>query len=219
MNINEVPILLHTMDSYSNYWDNWYFLFKKNCDNHGPIYFLTEEKEPSFVNEVIHIKSGKGEWGQRLLNGLSHINSDILFYMQEDFWVTRKMKFSNHIIETFNKYDMDCLKFNKNSFSEISFFHVEKNLYRYSQNSRYTLSHQFGLWKKDVFISLILPNENPWENEINGTKRLNKRTHKIYQYDTKWYDAVCRHGQLQENGYKVLKDYGLKFDDKKIKIK
>ena len=43
--INTIPIVLHTMDSYSAYWDNWFKLFKKHVKNHGTIYFLTEDKE------------------------------------------------------------------------------------------------------------------------------------------------------------------------------
>ena len=51
-NINEVPILIHTMDAYSTYWDTWYHLFKKYTTNHGPIYFLTEEKVPYEVGQA-----------------------------------------------------------------------------------------------------------------------------------------------------------------------
>ena len=27
-NISNIPIVLHTMDSYSDYWDNWFFYLK-----------------------------------------------------------------------------------------------------------------------------------------------------------------------------------------------
>ena len=67
------------MDSYSKYWNPWYFLFKKHCKNHGPIYFLSEDKEPDFISEVIHFKTGKGEWGERLLSSLNQIEDDLVF--------------------------------------------------------------------------------------------------------------------------------------------
>ena len=105
------------MDAYSAYWDNWFKLFKKHVKNHGTIYFLTEDKEPdfSFFEDVVHIKTGYGEWGARLLNGLSQIDSDLIFYMQEDFWAIKDITLEDNFLELFKNYKMDCLKICLNS--------------------------------------------------------------------------------------------------------
>ena len=87
MKINEIPIILHSMDSYSKFWNPWYHLFNLHCKNHGPIIFLSEEKEPDFVNDVTHIKTGKGEWGERLLIALEQIESELVFLYARGFLV------------------------------------------------------------------------------------------------------------------------------------
>lgn len=198
------------MDSYSKYWNPWYFLFKKHCKNHGPIYFLSEDKEPDFISEVIHFKTGKGEWGERLLNSLNQIEDDLVFYMQEDFWCINDLELTDDILNLFVKFDMDHLHIKENTNASQK-THIEKNLYRLNQNSSYTQNHQFGLWKKSKLVDNVLPNENPWQNEINGSIRLNKTPHRVYLLDYKWYSSVCRKGKLKDIGKKIIEKNNLTF--------
>lgn len=210
LKINQVPIVLHTMDSYSSYWDNWYLLFTKHCKNYGPIIFLTEEQSPSFVNNVRHIKTGKGEWGERLLNGLNQIESDLIIYMQEDFWPKKDLTLTDELLKIFYEKEMQCLKIN-NVVYPIQVDIVKDNLCKVRQNSPYSLTHQFGIWDKKFFMNHIFPNENPWVNEINGSKRINKEPHNIYQINNEWYAKVCSRGKLNMHGKKMLESYNLKF--------
>ena len=206
--INQVPILLHTMDSYDWCWNNWYTLFKKYVSNHGPIYFLTEDKSPDFADEVIHIKSGTGEWGTRLLRGLDQIDSDLVFYMQEDFWATTDLILSDDILSLFYQLNMEnmLISYLVNS---ISVEKIQGNLYKYTQNSNYTQSHGFALWRKDVLYNNVYPNENPWDNEIIGTQRRNKKPHEIYIMDYQWYTSSVKRGKLLPRGKQVLIDNSL----------
>jgi len=203
-NINKIPIVLHTMDSYSKYWNPWYVLFRKYVSNTGPIYFLTEEKEPDFVNDIIHIKTGKGEWGQRLLNGLSKIDTDLIFYMQEDFWVQKPFNLNDDYFLLFKKYNMDALRISSNS-KLYTLESIEENLFKYSQVSNYTISHQFTLWNKRFFMENILPNETPWRNELDGSDRLKNKEHNIYHIISDFYIPTVRRGTLLTEGYELIK--------------
>ena len=107
--ISQIPIVLHTMDSYSKFWTPWYNQLKKYLHNHGEIIFLSEEKEPDFVDYVRHIKTGKGKWGKRLLNGLNQIDDDLIFYMQEDFWASSDFTLSDDILSLFYQLNMTQL--------------------------------------------------------------------------------------------------------------
>lgn len=202
--INQIPIVLHTMDSYSHYWNPWYALFKKHVKNHGPIYFMSEELEPDFVDDVIHIKTGKGEWGKRLLNGLEKINHDLIFYMQEDFWAINDISLNQNIIDDFLQYNMDSLRISFLS-KHYSLKHISEKLYKFNQNSNYTMTHQFGLWKKSFFQKYILPHETPWQNEILGSQRINKHKHNIYIIKNEWYVPTVRKGKITDEGIKILK--------------
>ena len=210
MKINEIPVILHSMDSYSKFWNPWYHLFNLHCKNHGPIIFLSEEKEPDFVNDVTHIKTGEGEWGERLLIALEQIESEFVFYMQEDFWCIKDFELTDNILEMFEEYKMDQLHIKEN-INLIKTIKIKDNLLKFAQDSEYTQNHQFGLWKKSKLKDNVLPNENPWENEINGSIRLNKNPHNIYLLDYHWYISVCRRGQLMERGEKIIKKYGISF--------
>jgi hypothetical protein len=198
------------MDSYSRFWNPWYFLFQKHCKNHGPIFFLSEEKEPDFVNDVTHIKTGKGEWGERLLIALEQIESELVFYMQEDFWCVKDFELKDNILEMFEEHKMDQLHIKEN-INLIKTIKIKDNLLKFAQDSEYTQNHQFGLWRKNKLKDNVLPNENPWENEINGSIRLNKNPHNVYLLDYHWYKSVCRKGGLKDMGKKILIDYNLKF--------
>jgi len=209
--IKEVPIVLHSMDSYSWTWNVWYSLFKKYVTNHGPIYFLSEEKAPDFVNEVIHIKSGKGEWGERLLKGLEQIDSDLVFYMQEDFWATNELILSNDLLNLFYDLNMETLHImNYDLRLSIPQIHIKDNLYKFTPKSQFSLNHQFGLWDIQSLKNNIKPNENPWKNEINGTKRRNLNPHEVYQIRYDWYVTTVRRGMILDRGRKVLTDNNLK---------
>ena len=208
--INNIPIVLHTMDSYEKFWNHWFYFFKLYCKNHGPIYFLSEEKEPDFLHEVVHIKTGKGEWGERLINGLSKIDSELIFYMQEDFWAHSEFVMDDSLYEKFKSYNMDQLHIKEVLHDYISVTPIKDNLFKLNQNSNYTHNHQFGLWKKSKLLDNLLPYENPWENEINGTKRLNIKEHNVYIIDKPWYTTVARKGKIMERGIKLLKKHNLK---------
>ena len=210
MKINEIPVILHSMDSYSRFWNPWYHLFNLHCKNHGPIIFLSEDKEPDFIDDITHIKTGEGEWGERLLRALKQIDSELVFYMQEDFWCVNDYELTDQLLEMFEKFGMDQLHIKENT-PLISTKKITGNLYRFEQKSEYTQNHQFGLWRKDKLIENVLPNENPWENEVDGSKRLNQKPHNIYLLDFHWYVSVCRRGQLMERGEKIIKKYDISF--------
>jgi hypothetical protein len=198
------------MDSYSRFWNPWYHLFNLHCKNHGPIIFLSEEKEPDFIDDVTHIKTGAGEWGERLLRALKQIDSELVFYMQEDFWCVNDYELTDQLLEMFEKFGMDQLHIKENT-PLISTKKITGNLYRFEQKSEYTQNHQFGLWRKNKLIENVLPNENPWENEVDGSKRLNQKPHNVYLLDFHWYVSVCRRGQLMERGEKIVKKYDISF--------
>jgi len=191
--ISQIPIVLHTIDAYSYCWNTWYYFFKKHAKNHGPIWFLSEEKEPDFADQVNHIKTGSGAWGKRLLKGLEDIPPHF-FYMQEDFWAHSDLVFDHTITDLFTQYEMDCLR--------ISWHHnhyaadkIENSLYKMRQLAAYTLSHQFALWSRDFLIPHIKSDDDPWKNEEDGSISINRNPHNIYILQNDWYTHAISQGR------------------------
>lgn len=205
MQIDNIPIILHTCDNYSKYWDHWWHFTNKYC-HHKNIIFCSEELSPSFHSNVKTFKTGTGSWGERLIKILKYINTTHIFYMQEDFWPTKDFPYNQQIIDKVIYDQIDCWRICKNS----EYYHlipIEHNIYRYHQNSLYSLCHQFSLWRIDFLKQYIEPNENPWENEVYGSQRINNNSrHKIYFQENEWYQTTVCKGELQKNGLSLLKN-------------
>jgi len=204
--ITDIPIVLHTCDSYKEFWNPWYYYTRKHIKKPYKIYFLSEEEAPDFVNDIIHIKTGKGEWGDRLLKGLAKISESYIYYMQEDFWPCNDIDLFTYT-SYFTNYNMDCLRISDTS-DLYTLEEIQKDvLYKFSQYSNYLMTHQFSLWNKNYFMKHILPTENPWRNELDMSKVIARSSHSIYLYKNKWYNSTVTKGVLQENGKAMLKLY------------
>ena len=129
--LNEIPVVLHTMDKYSEYWNTWWHFFTKHCF-HKNIIFLSEEKTPDFADKIINIKTGRGEWGERLLKGLSMIESELIFYSQEDFWPIEEFPFDQKSIDMFEIENLDCLRISWPC-GDYQLTKVREDIYKYNQ--------------------------------------------------------------------------------------
>ena len=206
INVPVIPIVLHTFDAYKQFWNPWFHFFKKNVKGPYKIYFLSEVEAPNFVEDVIHIKTGTGEWGQRLLNGLGQIPEQYFYYMQEDFWACKPIDLSVYL-ETFIEYSMDALRISSDSYLyNLEEVNKSQNLYKFSQNSAYLMTHQFSLWNKEYFMKYIKPDESPWKNEYEQSQQISRTEHSIYIIKETWYNSTVRGGVLQENGKQMLSE-------------
>lgn len=205
MKIDNIPIILHTTDSYEIYWKYWWHFFNKNC-KHKNVVFCNEEKIPQF-NNIKTYQTGIGQWGSRLLNILDYLNTDYIFYMQEDFWVTKEFPYTQAIIDEFILQKLDCWRICEHS-NFYSIHKIRDNIYKYNQNSMYTLSHQFSLWKTSFLRKYIDPTHTPWQNETIGSLQINKNIHNIYYTPSPWYHEAIRKGKLKQSSIELLnKEY------------
>jgi len=200
------PIILHTCDAYKKFWNPWFYFCKKFIKS-PRIYFLCEEILPDFASEVTCIKTGKGEWGARLLRGLEQIPEKYIFYMQEDFWPCKPKDLSIYK-EYIANYSMDALRITNGSYL-YSLEHVDDTLFKFTQNSQYLMTHQFSLWNKAFLTKNINKDHNPWLSEIEQSKIIARNPHSIYMIQDDWYNAVVTKGVLQPNGEMMLTASGL----------
>jgi len=206
--MKNVAIIIQTCDKYAFLWKGWFHYFMKywDPDISPKILFCTETIEPFWYKTVvkypINIQTAVGQWGDRLLRILDMLPAEIdtIFYMQEDFWLHRTLP--AHVFqsryETFKKWDMNAYRCCANS---KHFKFVGKYPPRlYAPDSPYLITHQASFWKKDFLQSCVLPHEDPWENEKQGTRRLIGTDHKIYFAPYNFYHTVCQKGELTDLG-------------------
>ena len=212
--MKDLVIIIHTCDKYSFCWEGWNHYFQKNWDHllNIPVYFVNENSDITFEN-VIQFKTGNGEWSDRLLKFLHNSESKNILYFQEDMWLLNKIDIQKYY-DFFNNNNLDALRLlNEVKGSNINYYFdtpYGDQYLKFSKQSPYILSHQPSIWKKDFFIKCLKPKENPWDNEVNGSMRINlgKETPKIYTVRnlSTWYIPVSNKGELTEEGKKLLLD-------------
>jgi hypothetical protein len=200
---NKVALLVHSCDRYQLLFEGFEYFFKANWDFDIPFryYFATEQLDADIAG-FQNIKSGKGQWSDRLNNLLDQIEEEYILYFQEDMWLNKpvdKAFFSDLVTLTAQQNWMqvklnssEVFKTSKTSFW-IADFNVAKLI---NPQSQYLMSHQVTLWNKKFLKAQMKPDEHPWRNERRGTKRLRKLNPEIYHID---YFAENGHPAINEN--------------------
>ena len=188
---NSATLLIHTCDRYEFLYKGFEIFFNLYWDSKIPTtnYFATEEKSPSVTNFKT-IRSGKGEWSDRLIQLLTHdIKEDYIIYMQEDMWLTKPVNYQilRQLIDYTIQNSLDCVKLHSSEVyttipTGITIHGLALNIID-NKKSKYLMSHQITLWKKDYLLKQLQPNEHPWRNERRATKRMKNENPILYQID------------------------------------
>lgn len=201
MSSHKVALIVHSCDRYELLFRGFDYFFRSNWDFSVPLqyYFATEDIKfelPGFKN----IRSGKGEWSDRLRILLEQIEEEYVLYFQEDMWLDKPVdpEFINALIckATSNKWMQVKLNSSEVFTTEptglsINGFEVARID---NQTSGYLMSHQVTLWNKQFLMEQLKPGEHPWRNERKGTKRLRKLNREIFHLD-----YFSENGQLPIN--------------------
>ena len=188
--MKNVAILVFACDRYELLYKGFDFFFKMNWDNSFPMkkYFATESNNID-LEGYTHLKSGHGEWTNRLKLILDQIEEDYVIFIQEDVWLNKKITpgILELILSYVMKNELKLLKLNSSEVYTTEELDVNFNGYTLSkvikESSDFLMSHQISIWNKNFFYSQLKDNEHPWRNERRGTKRLRKTTDDIYQVD------------------------------------
>ncbi|MFN6943578.1 MAG: hypothetical protein ACK4ND_01420 [Cytophagaceae bacterium] len=187
---NKFAVLVHACDRYEFLYQGFHIFFQKYWDRSIPCtcYFASEEKDVNLTG-FTNIKSGKGEWSDRLRTVLKQIPEQHIIYFQEDMWLSKPVNrtFFEELFLLFQKNSLKQVKLHSARVYKveptgdyISGLSVSK---LNNELSAYLMSHQVTLWDKEFLISQLPPKEHPWRNERKGTKRMRKRNLEIFHLD------------------------------------
>jgi len=178
---NNVALLVHACDRYEFLYKGFDYAFSANWDFNIPCnyYFATEEKKAE-VEGFRNIRSGKGEWADRLVTLLTNLEEEYVLYFQEDMWLSKPVnaKFFSALFEQAAKNNWQQVKLHsadvyktKETTNFIEGFNIAE---LDNEISQFLMSHQVTLWKKDFLLAQLHKKEHPWRNERKGTQRLKK---------------------------------------------
>jgi hypothetical protein len=193
-----LSLLIHTFNGYNHIWPGCLKAWRAT-PMPIPMYFGTDEHTDIDLSPFTPLYSGSGNWSDRLLTLLSKIPTDYVLYMQEDHWPIQSPPDLAYLMELVNDYQLLRLQISPiNQFYSLT---GTDKPYFFHHTSKYLVSHQPSIWKKSFFMEQIQHKEDPWINEYEGTKRLNKLPElasKIAIYPYHWYKHTCIKGKLVE---------------------
>jgi hypothetical protein len=182
MNSNLYTILVNTSDGFDDCWNPFFILLNKYWSNcQAPILLNTEHKDFSFY--PLNIKASKVNsgnvkrltWSECLIEAIKKVDSPLILYFQEDYFIESIVNVP--IIDQFAKMMIldDTIKHigltNFGSYPPFNIYPEDKRLMIVSNKSKYRISTQVGLWKKETLLKYLRSDENGWMFEIFGTQR------------------------------------------------
>jgi hypothetical protein len=191
--ISQLSLLVHTFNGYRHLWQGCIQSWEETGVN-IPKYFGTDiEVNKDVFKTFTPLFSGEGEWSDRLVNLLHQVPSEYVLYAQEDHWPTCPPPDLNEMMRIVKENDLWRL-----SLSLKNHYYTLDGIY-FKRESKYLISHQPSIWRKDFLLSCLNSNESPWMNEYEGTKRLQKYgdiDKKIAIYNCEWYKHKCVRGKV-----------------------
>jgi hypothetical protein len=174
-------ILVLSCDKYSDVW-NPFFLFLKKYWDHCPfpVYLGTNEKPFLFENVKQIFSHKQTTWSDELKTILEQIPEKYVIIILEDYFIYEPVKNEGiyKIIEIMEQNSAAYIKLgafpkkydglwpHKPLAGEPSIGVIEKG-------SKYRLCLQTAIWNKEILLNLLNPSENPWQFEIEASKRSN----------------------------------------------
>ena len=180
---NKLTILVNSSDGFSDCWEPFFRLFAlywPNCD--VEILLNTETADWSFPGlnlrcTKVAVGSGKLTWSECLIRALDQVDTPLVLYVQEDYFLERLVDV-RLVHELVNKMETDA------KIKHIGLTHFgsagpfkptsDSRLWRIGPNARYRISTQAGLWRKETLKYYLNPSENGWMFEIFGSIRARK---------------------------------------------
>lgn len=176
-------ILVNTCDKFEDCWDPFFKLFNKYWpDCNGTIYLNTEFKNYTYPGlSIIPVigcvgKQYKGKyatWSQCFKWALEKIGTDIVLYLQEDYFFKAPVK--NKLVEIYIRLmeehpEIKCIHLTDQGVEAYEKSEYE-NLDRVTIKQKYRVSCQAALWRKEELLSIIREYESAWEYEEFGSQR------------------------------------------------
>lgn len=196
---NSYSILINTCDNFEDCWNPFFQLWSiywKDCQ--GKIYLNTEYKDYYYrgldivttqvckKNNVQHDK--RATWSQCLKWALEQIDTDIVLYMQEDYFLKDNVK--NEIVEKYVQLMTDNENIKCIHLTDQAVFASGKSKFTHLSNveykQRYRVSCQAALWRKEELLILIRESEDAWQFEEFGSMRSSIMKHDYYVVDSNY---------------------------------
>jgi hypothetical protein len=213
---NRCTLYISSCDKYSDLWEPFFKLFMKYWpDCPYPIVLVSETKTFSYPGLDIQCPrfyepDEPSPWGERNIRTLESIDSQFIFFMLDDFFIFQPVN------QPFMDRSLDWMQ-NDPMIGKFQ-WRVGARIRAPNKYAPYGVEYLTGtvrvcafpaIWRRDLLIRSILPHENPWQWEREGTERSKlwpENLYSSYSYPIKypWGGALWK-GKWNPRGVNVLK--------------
>ncbi len=177
-------ILINSSDNFEDCWPPFFELFSKYFESYSEyeFYLNTQKKRFNFNKFEVHKPNpddleSNTPWSDCLIDALSRIDSEYILYFQEDYFLDKIVeiqyldKFEKIMSKNSNIVRIGLtLNDYRGSLKPTEF----EELWEAEKHTKYKVSTQASIWKKDAFLKYLKKNENGWMFEIFGSWRTYK---------------------------------------------
>jgi hypothetical protein len=192
----KLTLVVSSCDAYEDCWLPFFKLLSTYWQAPvPPIYLNTETRGFSFPGlEIqcprVQLEAGQElDWSDRLMRTLDHVPTEIVLYMQEDYFVNGPVD-----VPMLNRF---VALMQRDGISHVSLKRANRTgapsqyefLDRIDQRTEYRISAQAGLWRVSSLRSYLRRHETVWELEWYGSRRAWRRPDSFYFVNAD-YDAA-----------------------------
>jgi hypothetical protein len=210
--MSQLSILILSCDRYSDLWPVFFKLFEKYWpDCPYPVYLGTNEKQFYRPNiNLLRIGVDEG-WALGAKRMLEFIQSDYVLIILEDFFFFRTVDTQQvtMLFKALVGLNGAYLRLRPFPSPDSKTFHPNIGLIEHG--APYRVALQAAIWKKDVFLHLLTPGENPWQMELRGTVRSEQMTESFYSVwqPVFYYHAGVTKGEWTTSALRQLRQEGI----------
>lgn len=126
-----------------------------------------------------------GKWSNALIKLLNEIDDEVVTVMLEDYWISRPVDLRGvRYLSDYARQFGYVLRIDLTT--DRLFAHGPRypgdiadygyvghiDLIRSEPTSQYHMSMMTAIWRRDNLLKVLIPNESPWQVELDGTRRV-----------------------------------------------
>ncbi len=169
---DKCTIIVSSCDKYSEAWLPFFSLLEKNWPDCPFEKVLVTESKQCDLPQVRTITAGDCVWSERIHKALNSVKTPTVLLFLEDFFLqarVREKDFLFYLDEMLKDDTIGAFYFNAiEGFKTPSVKYPDFYDMNQTNQTKYHLNCQIGLWNREVFLLATDKKITPWEFEIEG---------------------------------------------------
>lgn len=172
----EATVLISSFDGYAECWGPVAHGFEKYWpDCPYRVLLMTEERD--FEHRAVKtLPVGRDPvWSNRMILALARIHTPYVIYFQEDYWLNAPVDTPRVLayVSLMERHRLNYLRLLAKPLPDFP-FGPDERLGILADDAEYRTSAQIAIWRRDVLLDLLVPEESVWQFELRGTERSRK---------------------------------------------